>query len=83
MQHSAVLWRQTDAWGVAQADLRFQSHAIAALQESAEIYITNLFEVNGNASTLTRSAKLLELTFGIGRRAVRHPCPQGNNHGER
>ena len=31
----------------------------------------------------TRSAKLLELTFGIGRRFVRDPCPQDNNHGQR
>ena len=27
-------------------DLRFQSHAIAALQESAEIFLVALFEVN-------------------------------------
>jgi hypothetical protein len=29
-----------------QADLRFQSFAIAALQEASEIYLVDLFEVN-------------------------------------
>ena len=31
-----------------QADLRFNSHAIAALQESGEAYLVGLFEVNAS-----------------------------------
>jgi histone H3/H4 len=30
----------------AQPDLRFQSHALAALQHASEIYLVDLFEVN-------------------------------------
>ena len=45
MQHSVVLLRQTDVCA-AQADLRFQSHAIAALQEASENFLVALFEVN-------------------------------------
>ena len=30
-------------------DLKFQSHAIAALQEASEIYLVELFEVNASS----------------------------------
>ncbi len=40
-----------------QADLRYQSHALCALQHAAEIYLVNLFEVN--ASNLRQRVAIL------------------------
>jgi hypothetical protein len=47
LRRSAVLLRQTDmCFDQTQADLRFQSPAILALQEVSEAFLVALFEVN-------------------------------------
>jgi hypothetical protein len=47
LQHSAVLLHQYEMRFL-QQDLRFNSHAICALQEASEAYIVDLFEVNAS-----------------------------------
>ena len=40
----SVLWVAIPSLAVWQTDLRFQSHAVLALQEAAEAYLVGLFE---------------------------------------
>jgi hypothetical protein len=62
-------------------DLRFNSHAVMALQESAEAYLVGLFEVNASLATnpVYRVATADFSMGGTGREFVCHTCSPSND----
>ena len=65
---------------VSQTDLRFQSHAVLALQEAAEAYLVGLFE--GVSSSKGRQATYV-CTFTGRYESMCHPCQESDDHAKR